>query len=234
MYTLVERSAALRSQHERDWHSNPDLPTEHQHVILANELLDNLAFDIAERSEDGWAPVLVDAVAGELVLQPGEIETGLAFLDELAPDVDQGSRVPVATQARAWVDHARAHSDHLLVFDYGETTAVLAARQQPGWLRTYAGHERGGDPLDQIGHRDITHDVPIDQLPPPDNHQRQADWLQSNGLPERVEQARQTWTERAHIGDLEAMVARSAIGEAEALTDPTGLGAFHTLHWRGW
>ena len=48
---------------------------------------------------------------------------------------------------------------------------------------------------------------------------------------DRVEAARQVWTERAHIGDLQAIAARSAIGEAEALTDRDGLGAFLVLEW---
>ena len=43
--------------------------------------------------------------------------------------------------------------------------------------------------------------------------------------------ARRRWHERAHIGDLEAMAARSRLGEASALTDPAGLGAFRVLEW---
>ncbi len=46
-----------------------------------------------------------------------------------------------------------------------------------------------------------------------------------------VAEARDTWHERAAIGDLRAMVARSRIGEADALTDPKGLGAFRVLEW---
>ena len=35
------------------------------------------------------------------------------------------------------------------------------------------------------------------------------------------------------IGDLEAVKARSRVGEAEALLDPSGLGAFRVLEWDG-
>jgi hypothetical protein len=46
-----------------------------------------------------------------------------------------------------------------------------------------------------------------------------------------VEAARGTWRATAHVGDLAALAARSRVGEADALTDPTGLGAFRVLEW---
>ena len=230
-YTVVERSAGLRAKHEADWRSAEHLPDDRQHVILANELLDNLAFDIAERVDDGWAPVQVAVVDGELAMQVSLANSDLSFLSELAAGSPVGARVPVARHAIGWIEDARQRADHVLVFDYAATTDVLAERGQAGWLRTYVDHVRGSDPLDRIGFCDITHDVPVDQLPPPQLHRTQAEWLRDHGIENRVEQARQTWVERAHIGDLAAIVARSAISEAEALTDPTGLGAFAVLHW---
>ena len=38
--------------------------------------------------------------------------------------------------------------------------------------------------------------------------------------------------ERKHIGDLQAVRARSRVTEAAALTDPAGLGGFAVLEWR--
>jgi hypothetical protein len=46
-----------------------------------------------------------------------------------------------------------------------------------------------------------------------------------------VAAARATWHERASLGDLDALKARSRVGEADALTDPSGLGAFRVLEW---
>ena len=43
--------------------------------------------------------------------------------------------------------------------------------------------------------------------------------------------ARRAWHERAHIGDLQALLARSRVHEAAALTDEAGLGAFRVLEW---
>ena len=236
-YTLVERSASMQVAHQslpsEAWKSGTAFPEQRQHVVMANELLDNLSFDIAERVTNGWALVHVGVVGEKLRLQVGPADLELNYLSGLAPDADCGTRVPVALQACEWVEHVRANADRVLAFDYAASTAELARRDQAGWLRTYFGHQRASNPLVDPGQRDITHDVPIDQLPPADEQHLQADWLNLHGLPERVEAARQTWTERAHIGDLQAMAARSAIGEAKALTDPTGLGAFLVLEWRG-
>ena len=235
-YTLVERSAQLRSTHEslpsERWQSLAALPETPQHVIVANELLDNLVFGIAECLPDGWAPVMVDAPAGELVFVVGNVDPALAHLRQLAPKAEPGDRVPVATAASAWMEQATARADRVLCFDYGASTAELLGRGQHGWLRTYAQHTRGSDPLVNVGHQDVTCDVPFDQLPVPSIHQTQADWLRANGLDDRVEGARTVWAERGHIGDLAAMRARSAINEATALTDPDSLGAFLVLEYR--
>lgn len=239
-YTLVEQSASMRERHEdlpgEQWASASMLPGEHQHVILANELLDNLPFDIAERVTAGWAPVLVgtsnEQPADGLELITGEGSIDLSFLSDLVPEAVVGARVPVAAQANRWVVEAVAAANVVLLFDYAAPTAELASRGQFGWLRTYARHERGSDPLAQLGGHDITADVPLDQLPPPATISSQADWLRANGIEARVAQARALWEERAGIGDLAAIAARSAISEAEALTDPTGLGAFTVLTYR--
>jgi len=234
-YTLVERSAVLRATHEslptNRWRSSESLPTNAQHVVIANELLDNLAFGIAERVADGWAPLHVATDADDLALRVADADVELAHLDGLTRKAQIGARVPIAREAADWIELARELAERVLIFDYAATSAELADRGQDGWLRTYVGHTRGSDPLLDIGHRDITHDVPVDQLPTPTIHLSQAEWLRQNGLDERVQAARQTWEEKGHIGDLEAMVARSAIGEAEALTDPDGLGAFQALEW---
>ena len=47
----------------------------------------------------------------------------------------------------------------------------------------------------------------------------------------QVAEALSTWHERAAIGDLPALTARSRVGEADALLDPTVLGAFVVMQW---
>ena len=100
-YVLVERSAAQRALHDRALaavESRADLPdVDGPCVVLANELLDNLPFDLAERTADGWADVRV-AIEGDglaEVLVPVEGST----LDALAPDAPVGARIPVQAGA---------------------------------------------------------------------------------------------------------------------------------------
>jgi hypothetical protein len=80
---------------------------------------------------------------------------------------------------------------------------------------------------------DLTVDVAFDQLPEAASISTQADVLRAWGIDELVEAGRRTWRERAHLGDLRAIRGRSRVGEAEALLDPAGLGAFLVAEWDG-
>lgn len=239
-WTLVEQSGHLRAQHEllpgEAWASRSDLPTEHQHLTLANELLDNLPFDIAESVAGGWARVNVvidSAAASGMAFEPGPVDPALDYLSALVPDAAVGSQVPIMSAAQTWVSAARSQSHGLLLFDYAADSNELAKRGRDGWLRTYRSQQRGSDPLIDPGEWDVTADVAWDQLGRDLVVSTQAEWLERAGIAERVRIARETWKERAHIGDLKAMVARSAIGEAEALTAADGLGGFMVLEWSG-
>jgi SAM-dependent MidA family methyltransferase len=231
--------------------SLPDLPrVAGPAVVLANELLDNLPFGLAERRDGAWGEVRVDLDgagagarrrgAGHLVelTVPLDPERA-AVLDRLAPGAPAGARVPLQAAARGWLRDALAvagHGGRVAVVDYATTTADMAARPPSEWLRTYRGHARGGALLDGLGLQDVTCEVAVDQLAlvrSPSSDTSQADWLQAHGLDELVDEARRTWAERAHLGDLAALAARSRVTEAEALTDLSGLGAFRVLEWPG-
>jgi len=207
-------------------------------VVLANELLDNLPFGLAERRGGVWHEVRVDVVAGRLAERPVALAPeSAAVLDRLAPAAADGARVPLQAAARTWLRDAlevAGPRGRVVAIDYATTTADLASRPASEWLRTYRGHARGGGPLDDLGSQDVTCEVAIDQLAlvrPPSADTAQADWLRSWGLDDLVDEARAAWTARAHVADLEALRARSRVTEAAALTDPTGLGAFRVLEW---
>ncbi|MEY2425650.1 MAG: hypothetical protein QOI61_1222 [Actinomycetota bacterium] len=192
---------------------------DHGHVVMANELLDNLPFKIVEQTNDGWREVLVSDNGYVL----GEPVRGF---DPLR--AQNGTRLPWHTRAVEWVERARNTAERVALVDYGtRATEELVGRE---WLRTYRAHGRGGDPLTDPGSQDITCDVAFDQLAP---HRitTQADWLRAHGIDALVEQARATWTERAAIGDLEALKARSRVTEADALLDLDGLGSFLVAEW---
>lgn len=285
-YVLVERSAAQRRRHaehlpiedpalafapvDRDTEEpvagGPDGPicvslaelprVAGPVVVLANELLDNMPFGLAEWRGSGspggrWCEVRVDwqdapaAGEGRFVerLVPLDDERA-AGLDRLVPaagagELPSGARVPLQDAAARWLRAALALAGprgRVVVFDYGTTTAALAARPPDEWLRTYRGHARGSGYLDALGSQDVTTEVALDQLAQvrtPAAEADQADWLRAHGLDELVAEARAAWSERAHVGDLAALKARSRVAEAGALTDPAGLGAFRVLEWTG-
>ena len=276
----IERSAAQRTQHpeHRSVVSSATGPAEPSAVgvVLANELLDNLPFDLYERRGEGWFEIRIaedldedrqfatvavplpesSGVSKELsslvnppssrgapvpggALAPhGLPDSGGAPVPGAHYDGDPGQGVIVARQmaARDWLTDALAslRSGRVVVLDYGGTTVDLANRG--AWLRTHRGHS-GGDSsrwLKDPGTCDITADVAIDQLQlvrKADFDRAQAEFLQAHGIDELVAEGRQQWEQSAHIGDLSALRARSRIREAEALCDPSGMGAFRALEW---
>lgn len=203
-------------------------------VVLANELLDNLPFRLVERTGAGWSEVFVAAEGGDLVelLVPAAPDTAAEAV-RLAPEAPVGARLPLQHAAADWVRRAAGclQRGRVIVLDYADTSASLAARPWTEWLRTYRGHQRGGHPLEAPGEQDVTCEVALDQLHPPASDRSQAEWLAAHGIDDLVAAARHAWHERAHIGDLEALRHRSRVGEGDALTDPTGLGAFRVLEW---
>jgi SAM-dependent MidA family methyltransferase len=178
--------------------------------------------------------VFVDADRRE-VMVPAAAESA-AEAARVAPDAPPGARVPLQHVAAAWLRAALGvlGRGRVVVVDYASTSASMATRPAGEWLRTYAGHGRGRSPLEHLGRQDITCEVAVDQLAhvrPPDVDRSQSEFLRAAGLGELVEKARAAWEARAHVGDLEAVRARSRVAEGAALTDESGLGAFRVLEW---
>jgi SAM-dependent MidA family methyltransferase len=263
VYLLVERSAAQRALHadhlpgwvgERSgaeldavattplagagpvFASADELPAELTGVVVANELLDNLPFDVVVRTDGGAEHELLALDDGgelESIPVPAPAE---AVSDLGAVGATPGMLVPWQPEARRWLGDVLSglRRGRVVVLDYGATTPEMGRRPYAGWLRTFRGNQAGGHPLDAPGSQDITADVAIDQLQldhPATRVRTQAEWLVSLGIDELVEEGRRTWTERAHAPDIQALRARSRVREAEALTDRDGLGAFVVLEW---
>jgi SAM-dependent MidA family methyltransferase len=200
-------------------------------AVIANELLDNLPFAVLEKAPLGWSEVRVGAQLDELLVAAAPDIARRAA--ELAPDAPDGGRIPLQEGAADWLRAAIevVERGFVVVFDYASTTAEMARRPWHEWVRTYRRHSRGGAPLEHLGEQDITCEVAVDQLPPPDRDRSQAEFLRSHGLDDLVGAARSGWQERAHVGDLDALKHRSRISEGDALTDDSGLGAFRVLEW---
>jgi len=205
-------------------------------VVIGNEILDNMAIRILVT---GPHPELHHEVF--VTTESGEASTVTELLrpiDGADPPtlttlagIEAGSRVPIHHRAAHWVARVLAAKPiALCLFDYGApTTAELVRRG--GWLRTYRRHERGEDPYREPGRWDITTDVGFDQLPVPTWLGRQGRFLTGWGLAELVEEGRRYWSEHAHAPDLTAVLMRSRLTEAPALTEPDGLGNWMTALW---
>jgi SAM-dependent MidA family methyltransferase len=208
-------------------------------VILANELLDNLPFRLLERHATGWSEVRVaeDAGGGFAEVLTAVEPADAALADRLAPEARPGARIPLQTAAADWLRGAlrTLQRGRVVLVDYAATTPDLAARPQEEWLRTYRGGQRGGDVLDRPGSQDLTVEVCVDQLArvqTPASDRAQDEFLRAHGIGDLVAGARAAWQAAAARPDLEALRARSRVGEAEALQDPAGLGAFRVLEWQ--
>lgn len=205
-------------------------------VVIGNEILDNIPTRIlVAGGEPGrWGEVHVEmdpTGRPEEVVVP--VDDGQADVLPVGRRVGMapGTRVPWHEQAALWVEDVLARGPVALwLFDYGApTTAELAERG--GWLRTYRSHERGSDPYQEPGRWDLTVDIGFDQLPPADHLGRQHEMLRAAGIDELVEEAKQYWRANAHAPDLQAMMMRSRVSEAEALLEPSGLGNWMTAIW---
>jgi SAM-dependent MidA family methyltransferase len=203
-------------------------------MVLANELLDNLPFDLYAAAWDEVRVGLGNGGFVEVVVPAAE--SVAAHLARLAPAAPAGARAPWQAAAVEWLRAALGllERGRVVVIDYARPTAALASVPAAAWLRTYRRGGPGRGALEDVGEQDITADVAIDQLAllrPPDRVQGQAAWLEAHGLHDLVAAAAARWRERAGAGDLAALAARSRLSEAEALRDPTGLGAFTVAEW---
>jgi len=151
--------------------------------------------------------------------------------DQLAPHAEIGTRIPLQSRAKQWVDQALGllGQGEVLIFDYGGTTAELGRRG--GWLRTYCQHQRGRDPLVKPGLQDITSDVAFDQLPTPTRLQAQAQFLKLWGIEELVEQGNQIWQAQAAAPTAESLIAGSRGSEAKQLCNPETFGNYKVASW---
>jgi SAM-dependent MidA family methyltransferase len=235
-YVAVEISEHQRALHPGGITSRATLPdVPFTGVILANELLDNLPFRLFVW-DGGWREAYVASDGDRFVEVLVLPEDGVP--PELPAVAPHGARAPVQADAQRWVVDALSclQAGWLVVVDYAvAVTASLAQRPWREWLRTYRGHERGGHYLAEPGTQDITCEVAMDQLVraagEPAWVRTQAQALQLWGIDDLVAEGKRVWAEQAARPGLEALKMRSRVSEAEALLDPTGLGAFTVAAW---
>ena len=215
------------------------LPAVGVHVVLANELIDNLPFDVFERSVDGWKEIRVGWDGRLREVAVGADASVASALDDLVgPTTGVAGRVPWHVDAVAWLQEALSlivEGGKLVCVDYARgSTAEFLTEPWTAWLRTYREHGRAGQPLDEPGDCDITTDIAVDQLAKmarPTRVWTQAEFLRDHGIDAIVEEARDRWLTNAANPSLADLAARSLVGEADALLDPAGLGGFTVIEW---
>lgn len=230
-YIAVERSAAQRELHPSGVTSAEVLTAELvgdglTGVVIANELLDNLAFDPVVRV-DGHLRSLDVAIDAEDVLTT---VAGSRSADDDPFDAGVDAAF-VQEQAASWLRHVMGSmaAGRVVVLDYCRLSSEAVE------VRTFASHGPAGDPLSALGTKDITVDVDLQQL------QRrvavatqitsQSSWLERYDIARLVSEGRAIWEAGASTGSLDALKARSRVREADALLETSGLGGFTVAEW---
>ena len=231
-YIAVEISENQRNNQPPEIKSMAEMPLQIENgIIFANELLDNLPFDIYESTDDGrWNEVRVgihNENLTEVLLTPMGNQPGFSL-------EKSGVRVPFQKAAQEWLGKAFStlKNGRVVVVDYAVDQFPVPLEKK--WLRTYRQHQQTSHPLLNPGTNDITCDVDISQLGhvrTPTSIQTQREWLSGLGIERLVNEGKEYWLENAHKPDLVALEARSRITESEALLDTEGLGAFKVIEW---
>ena len=234
-YVAVERSLVQRAEHPEAVLSVDELPPELigqgvpgsgiEGMVIANELLDNLTFTPCRLIDNELVPAEV------VVDETGHLQK--RFVQDFPPIGSEILHKSLVDQSAAveWL------AEMLTVLDRGRVVVIDYARLRSAdvEVRTYADHGRAGEPLEQLGTKDITVDVDLEQLQqrvaPADSIETQAEWLERHGVGALVEEGSREWEATAAVGDLAALKARSRIREADALLAADGLGGFLVAEW---
>lgn len=201
-----------------------EMPAVVDGLLIANEVVDNVACDVVEIDPDG-VPRIVE-VQGETGMERLGDQAPAALLDWLArwwPIERPGERAEVGLPRELWwADvRSRVRAGGCLAIDYGH---VRAARPALGTLASY--REGRSVPVGFTGDRDITADVAVDALQATvgGSLRRQAEWLIELGL-----EASRPTLEQARADPAGYVRALSRVGEAAELTASGGLGDFWWL-----
>ena len=231
-WVAVEKSQRQRALHPGDVESRADLPDGVAHVVIGNEVLDNVPFRLLV-NDGGWKESHV-AIAGERIV---EVLGPFTNDRDLPVGAAHGARIPLQDAATDLLHECRrlVPRGHMLFIDYcTRTTDELARMPWREWLRTYRSHGRGAHYLVDPGEQDVTTQVALDQVlgaTPGAELSTQEEFLRRWGIDDLVEEGRRLWEDSAQRPTVAALRMRSRVREAEALLDLRGLGAFTVMHW---
>jgi SAM-dependent MidA family methyltransferase len=213
-----------------------DVPGGGSAVVIANELLDNIPFRLADRVDDDWVEYRIGAIDGTLTMEHRRDDDLTAWCDRELGNVPAGALLAAQIEAARWVTEVIGRFDtiRLCIIDYAATTSDLARRPRSDVVRTYHGHRTGFDFLGEPGTTDITTDVNVDTMVRAARDAGaavtttdQRSFLLDLGAGEVLEMLIEREHERARAGDtMGQLMARSEATNLRALLDREGLGGF--------
>lgn len=202
----------------------PEAPHSDRALLVANELLDNIACDVVELDGDGvWRIVEVEVSTGAQRIGAAASGDARAWLARWWPRSEAGARAEVGLARDVfWAELcARVDGGMCVAVDYGH---VAADRPAGGTVASYRGGRLVEVRFD--GSCDVTAHVAFDSLAAATRGtlRRQRDVLADLGLTgRRPDIARASTDPRGYLRDL------TRAGEAAELTAAGGLGDFYWL-----
>lgn len=242
----VERSDASRAFHEKRFPdatvvaSLGEIPVGTDAVIIANEVLDNMAAALACRTKDGWVEVAVGVEGDDLMLVEIAARREVAeWCEDVFGAAPAGVTVSVQLAVSDWIAGVFDHFGKvtMCLIDYGGRSDELIARDPRPVVRTYRKHQSGFDWLQHPAETDITVDVNVTGVLKAiarAGHKAslisQRDFVLEQGLDELIAETRDDEQLAASKGAImHQLENRSERLDMEALIDPNGLGAFKVI-----
>ncbi len=203
-------------------------------IVLANELLDNLVFGLAEFDGEKFLEVRVGPNLEQMrvpLANPGAVEAFMALGDV---HIDAGSTVPMPNGINSFFEEASRllRRGSMILIDYCVEANELLNRGN-GWLRTYREQVRGNDPFLFPGEVDITADVVVEHVEAAATacgfgrieRTSQASWLSDLGIHDLVEEGTRIWESKASNPDIGALEAKSRASQAAILLDQSSVAS---------
>ena len=173
-YTIVDLSGALRQRQQETlsafgntvyWAS--ELPDAMQGVVIGNEVLDAMPAKLLTRVKGNWYErgviVKADADSGEAfdwqdrpteLRPPLEVEGEHDYLTEIHPQAEAFMR----TLAHKLTSSAKGGAAFFIDYGFPEAEYFHPQRYM-GTVMCHQGHQADGDPLAQVGRKDVTSHV---------------------------------------------------------------------------
>lgn len=160
---LRQKQQALLSGHGSvHWHEAPEELPMFCGVHFSNELFDALPVHLLRFANGQWHELYVDE---QFTWVEGPVSAPALRTDELPAIEGYQTEINLAAPALLRTLANKLSAGFLLALDYGyERADYYAPARSSGTLSCYSQHRRSYDPLEQIGHCDITAHVEFTSL----------------------------------------------------------------------